>query len=58
MDYQTVATWTRDGYVALLLPVSLPSTREILHQDLCSKDMEGEKEEKDRENHKLGCGKW
>jgi hypothetical protein len=53
MDCQTVAAWTRDGYVALLLPVSLPSTAQIQHQDICSKETEGEKEEKDRENRKL-----
>jgi hypothetical protein len=50
---QTVTAWTRDGYVALLLPLSLPSTAQVLHQDICSKEMEGEKEEKDRENRKL-----
>ncbi len=27
MDCQTVSAWTSGGYVALLLPVSLPSTR-------------------------------
>jgi hypothetical protein len=53
MDCQTVAAWTRDGYVALILPIFLPSTAWVLHQDLCSKETEGEKEEKDRESHKL-----
>jgi hypothetical protein len=56
MDCQTVTAWTRDEYVALLLPISLPSTARVLHQDIYSKEMEGEKEEKDRE--KLRCGKW
>jgi hypothetical protein len=38
--------------------VSLPSTAQVLHQDLCSKETEGEKyEEKGRENRKLHCGK-
>jgi hypothetical protein len=53
MNYQNVAAWIKDGYVALLLPISLPSTAQVLHQDICSKETEGEKEEKDRENHKL-----
>jgi hypothetical protein len=53
MDCRTVAAWTRDGYVAFLLPVSLPSIVQVPHQDICSKEMEGEKEEKDRENCKL-----
>jgi hypothetical protein len=53
MDYQTVAAWARDGYVALGLLISLPSTAQVLHQDICSKETEGEREEKDRKNHKL-----
>ncbi len=32
MDCQTVVAWTRDGYVALLLSVSLPSTARVPHQ--------------------------
>jgi hypothetical protein len=53
MDCQTVAAWIRDGYVTLLLPVSLPSIVQVLHQDICSKETEEEKEENDRENRKL-----
>ncbi len=58
MDCRTVTAWTRDGYVTLLLPASLPSTARVPHQDICSKETEGEKEKKDRENRKLWCGKW
>ncbi len=50
VDCQTVAAWTRDGYVALLLPISLPSLARVPQQDIYSKETEGEKEEKDREN--------
>jgi hypothetical protein len=46
MDCQTVAAWTKDGYVALLLPISLPSTALVLSQDICSKETEGKKREK------------
>ena len=35
-------TWTRDGYVALL-PISLPSTAQVQHQDLSSEETVGEK---------------
>ncbi len=52
MDCQTVAAWTKDGYVTLLFPVSLPSTVQVPHQDICSKETEGGNEEKDRENCK------
>jgi hypothetical protein len=58
MDCQTVAAWTRDGFVAILPISSLPSTVQVLHQDLFLKEMQGEKEEKHRENHTLQCGKW
>ena len=43
MDCQTVAAWTRDGYDALLLPVFFPSTAQVLHQDICSKETEGKR---------------
>ncbi len=43
MDCQTVAAWTRDGYVALLFPISLLSTAQVLHQDICSKETEGKR---------------
>ncbi len=56
MDCRTVAACKRDGYA--FFPVSLPSSARVLHQDLCSKEMEGEKGEKDRDNCKLQCGKW
>ncbi len=58
MDCPSVAAWKRDGYVALLLPIFLPSTAWVPYQDLCSKETEREKEDKDRENRKLQCGKW
>jgi hypothetical protein len=42
MACQIVAALTRDGYVSLL-PISLPLTVPIPHQDLCSKEMEGKR---------------
>jgi hypothetical protein len=47
MACQIIAAWTRDGSVSLL-PISLPSTVPVPHQDLCSKEMEGKEEERDR----------
>jgi hypothetical protein len=39
-------------------PSPPPLNSQVPNQDLCSKEMEGEKEGKDRENCKLQCGKW
>jgi len=54
MNCWTIAAWARDGYLALLL-VSLPSTAQVLHlyQYLCSKETEGEKE--DRTERTTSC---
>ncbi len=56
MECQAVVAWTRDGYVASF-SISLSSTAPVLHQDLCSKELELDKEEKGGEIHKLQCGK-
>ncbi len=54
MECQTVAAWTRYGYVALL-PIS-PAVQ-VPHQELCSKETEQEdKEGKDREISELQQG--
>ncbi len=56
MQYRHLTNGKGDGYIALLF-FSLPSTAQVPHQDLCSKGMEGEKENQGRENRKLQCGK-
>ena len=54
MECQTVAAWTRQGYVALL-PIS-PAVQ-VPHQELCSKETQQEdKEGKDREISELQQG--
>jgi hypothetical protein len=49
----TTGTWQDD--TGCPISIILVSTSD---EDLCSKETEGEKEEKDRENRKLRCGKW
>jgi hypothetical protein len=53
---QSLTNGKGDGYVTLL-PVSFSLTVWVLHQKTCSKEMEGEKENKYRENQKPQHGK-
>jgi hypothetical protein len=57
MECQPFAVCTRDGYVALL-PFPPPNSMGLWHQELCSKKMKKDEEQKGRDIHKMRRGKW